>query len=544
MKVIHKPIFSYFLFLIFFATVSVSCYKRDFDKLKLANANPQYLFPLIDAELSMKDIVDPNKKQLNITENIDGFYTFIYYQDLYTQLIADLLKITDLSIAQTVSLTPVEVSGLPFGGSITHSFTKSVTLATSNGEKIKTILIKSGTLPLTISSTFKHNVQVVVTFPYIKKNSIALTRIIDLNYVSGTAPVVSTSTIDLTGYTIDCSENNTNVNTLTLTGNLKVTYTNGNPITAAQKIDLSTGISDIVYSYINGYIGKYVLTVPQDSVAIDIFDNAYVGNIFFTDPKVRAIITNSVGAPSTVKMDKLIAQSNILGNTDVTGSVINTDIPILYPSLAQIGQSQKTTIQLDRTNSNVQTVFNPAPDKIIYQMTAVINPAGESDNFVTDSSYVKIRGEVEIPMEGKITKFVLLDTIEGISYPDINTNGKGVKIISAGFNIRLSNGFPMNTNIQLYFLDDANVILDSLFESPHMITSGSVDAAGKVIAPSDVSIQEVYDEARYNRITLSKKAVLYAYFSTANNGTTPVKIYSSYKLKSNISIDVKANVSF
>jgi hypothetical protein len=77
-----------------------------------------------------------------------------------------------------------------------------------------------------------------------------------------------------------------------------------------------------------------------------------------------------------------------------------------------------------------------------------------------------------------------------------------------------------------------------------MITSGSVDAAGKVIAPSDVFIQEVYDEARYNRITLSKKAVLYAFFSTANNGTTPVKIYSSYKLKSNISIDVKTNVSF
>ena len=524
--------------------IAVSCYKRDFDKLKLANANPEYLFPLIDAESSMKDIVDPNKKQLNITEDINGFYTFIYYQDLYTQFITDLLKITDLSVAESITLTATEATGLPTAGSITHSFTKSVTLATFHGEKIKMILIKSGILPLKISSTFRHNVQVLITFPYIKKNSIALTRIIDLNYVSGSSPVVSSSIVDLAGYTIDCSENNTNVNTLTFTGNLKVSYKSGSPITTAQKIDLSTGISDISYSYINGYIGKYVLTVPQDSVAISIFDNAYVGNIFFTDPKIRAIITNSFGAPSTVKMNKLIAQSNITGNADVTGSVINTTIPILYPSLAQIGQSQKTTIQLDRTNSNVQSVFNPAPDKIIYQMTAVINPAGESDNFATDSSYVKIRGEVEIPMEGKVTKFVLLDTIEGVTYPDMVNNGKGVKIISAEFSIKLSNGFPMNTNIQLYFLDDAKVILDSLFKSPHMITSGAVDAAGKVITPTNVTIQEVYDEARYNRITSSKKAVLYAYFSTANNGTTPVKIYSSYKLKSNIRIDVKTNVSF
>lgn len=544
MKTIHKANFSHFLFLIFFASITFSCYKKDFDKLKLANATPEYVCPLINASLSMKDIIDPNKKKLNITEDINGFYTFIYYQDLYTQLITDLLQITDLSIAQTTTLTAGEVTSLAIAGSVTHPFTKSVILATTHGEKLKTVLVKSGTLPLTISSTFKHNVQVVVTFPYIKKNSVALTTTINLNYVSGNAPVVSTTAIDLTGYTIDCSENNTKVNTLTFTGILKVTFKSGNPITTAQKIDLSTGISNIAYSYVDGYIGQYTFTVPQDSVSINIFDNAYIGNIYFTDPKVRAIITNSVGASSTVKMVKLTAQSNITGNTDITGSIINTNIAILYPSLAQIGQSETTTIQLDKTNSNVQTIFNPAPNKIIYKMSGIINPAGVTANFATDSSYVKIRGEVEIPMEGKVVKFVLLDTINNISYPDINIGGKTGKVLSAGFNIALSNGFPMNTSIQMYFLDDANVILDSLFASPHLIVSAAVDVTGKVTTPTDILIHEMYNEARYNRITLSKKAVLYAFFSTANNGTTPVKIYSSYKLKSNISIDVKASVSF
>jgi hypothetical protein len=544
LKILQKSTFSYFLLLIFFATITVGCYKKDFDKVKLANATPEYLYPLIDADLSMRDIIDPNKKQLNITEDADGFYTFIYYQDLYTQLITDLLQITDLSIAQSVSLTATEVANLPTSGTITHAFTKSVTLATTNGEKLKTILIKSGTLPLTISSTFKHNVQITLTFPYIKKNGVALTKTINLNYVSGTAPVVSSTSIDLAGYTIDCSENNTKVNTITYTANLKVTYKSGSPITAAQKIDLSTGITDVAYSYVDGYIGQYTFTVPQDSVAIDIFDNAYIGSIYFTDPKVRAIITNSIGAASSVKIDQLIAQSNITGNTNITGSIINTNIPILYPSLAEVGQSKSTTIQLDKTNSNVQTVFNPAPNKIIYQMSGMINPAGVSTNFATDSSYVKVRGEVEIPMEGKVTKFVLLDTIDNISYPDITVGGKTVTILSAGFNVTMSNGFPMNTSIQMYFLDDANVILDSLFESPHFIPSAAIDASGKVTTPTDVFIREVYDEARYSRITMSKKAVLYAFFSTSNNGTVPVKIYSSYKIKSNIGIDVKANVSF
>ena len=269
-----------------------------------------------------------------------------------------------------------------------------------------------------------------------------------------------------------------------------------------------------------------------------------MGNIYFTDPKVRAIITNSVGAESTVKIDQLTAQSNITGNTNIVSSVINTTIPIFYPSLAEIGQSKVTTIQLDKTNSNVQTVFNPAPNKIIYKMSGAINPSGVSANFATDSSYIKVRGEVEIPMEGKVTKFVLLDTIDNISYPDLVVNGKAVTVLSAGFNVALSNGFPMNSNIQIYFMDDANVILDSLFQSPHLIPSASIDAAGKVTTPTDVLIKEMFDEARYSRISTSTKAVLYAFFSTSNNGTIPVKIYSSYKIKSNIGIDVKTNVSF
>lgn len=544
MKIKPNRTFFYFLLLIFFATITFGCYKKDFDKIKLANATPEYVFPLIDADLSLKDIVDPNKKQLNVTEDTDGFYTFIYYQELYTQLITDLLKITDLAIAQSVSLTSGEVASLPTAGSVVHAFTKSVSLVTTHGEKLKTITVKSGTLPLTISSTFKHNVQVTITFPYIKKNSLALTKTIDLNYVSGNAPVVTTTSVDLAGYTIDCSENNTKVNTLTYTASVKVTYKSGNPINTTQKIDVSTGITDIAYSYVNGYIGQYTFNVPQDSVAIDIFDNAYIGSVFFTDPKVRAIITNSVGAESTVKMDQLTAESNITGITNITGSIINTNIPIFYPSLAEVGQSKSTTIQLDKTNSNVQTVFNPAPNKIIYKMSGAVNPAGESANFATDSSYIKVRGEVEIPMEGRITKFVLLDTIENISFPNVVISGADVSVLSASFNVSLTNGFPMNTNIQMYFLDDANVILDSLFTSPGLIPSALVDAAGKVTTPTGAFLQEVFDEARYSKITTSTKAVIYAYFSTANNGTVPVKIYSSYKIQSNIGIDVKTNVSF
>ncbi len=543
MKTIFKASISHILLLILFGSVFSSCYKRDFDKLKLANATPGFLYPLIDAELSMQDIVDPSKKQLNITEDVDGFYTFIYYQDLLEKSITDLLNIEDISTTQSVSLTGAEVGALPGSVTVTHPFSKTLTLDVTNGEELKKITVKSGSLPFSISSTFRHNIEIVVTFPYIKRNNIPLTKTITLNY-TGTVPMVSYSSIDLAGYIIDCSENNTKVNTISYTGTVKVTHISGNPINTTQKVDFTTGIMDVEYSYIEGYIGQYVINIPQDSVAIDIFDNAFLGSIFFTDPKVRTIITSSVGAPSTMKMDQLVTKSTITGTTTITGSIINTNIPINYPSISQVGQEETTTIQLDKTNSNVQTVFNPAPNKVIYQMSAIVNPAGPTANFVTDNSKIKIRGEVEIPMEGKITQLILKDSINGMTFPDLVVSGKKVLITGATFNLSMQNGFPMNASVQMYFIDDANVIVDSLFASPHLIMSAAVDATGKVTTPSDVMIKEVFDQERYSRITSTTKAVIYAYFSTVDNGSVPVRIYSSYKIKSKIGLDVHADVTF
>ncbi|MBC7451693.1 MAG: hypothetical protein H7259_09415 [Cytophagales bacterium] len=155
-----------------------------------------------------------------------------------------------------------------------------------------------------------------------------------------------------------------------------------------------------------------------------------------------------------------------------------------------------------------------------------------------------VKGQVEIPMEGKITKLVLLDTIKGMTYPEISI-GKKVTVLNAGFLVSIDNGFPMDAMLQMYFLDSTNVIIDSLFaKGPQLILSGQIDANGKVTSSTHTLMKELFNEQRYSRITKTKNAALYVFFRTANNGTVPVKIYPSYKIKSNIAIDVKADVSF
>lgn len=543
MKKYIRNIFFNFLLISACIILLTSCYKKDFSELKLANATPEYLYPLIDAQLSLKDIVDPSKKKLNILEDSSGFYTFIYYQDLTERYITDFLKIADVAITQSVALTTGEAASLPVAKTITHTFSNSYTLASTNGELLKHVTIKSGILPFDISSTFTHNIELTVTFPYIKKNNVALTQTILLTY-KGATPVISNNQIDLSGYTIDMSENGAKSNTVSYTASMKVIFIAGNPVNTGQKLTVSTGIKGVQYSYADGFIGKYSITIPYDSVAIEIFNNAYAGNVYFSDPKVRTIIGNSIGAESTVRINQLFSSSNISGSTAITGTNINTDIPIQYPAQSELGQPKFTTIQLDKTNSNVQTVFNPAPDNIYYQMSAAINPSGVGMNYITDQSKISVRGEVEIPMEGRVKTFVLLDTLDGIAFPKMDISGKDVTIVRAGFNVALSNGFPMNSNIQMYFLNEHGDVIDSLFTHPCLIPAAGIDVNGKVVTENSVILKEFFDEARYKRVTGSSKAVLYSYFSTTNGGNIAVKLFSSYKIKSNISINIKANVSF
>jgi len=543
------------LFLIIVSYIVLGCYKKEFSNLKLANAQPEYLYPLLDAQLNLKDIVDPNKKKLNIIVDSNGYYTFIYYNNFFQQYVTDLLQIGDLSISESEGLTAPEITALPVSGSVTRNFANSFTIASPNGEKLKTLTLQSGSIPFNISSTFKHNIQLTLTFPYITKNAVPLSTVISINY-GGTVPVISNNNIDLSGYTIDLSQKNTTTNTISYTASMKVTYIAGNPINGAQQISITTGLSGMQYSYADGYIGQYTVTIPLDTVSIGVFNNAYTGNVFFTNPVVQAYIYNSIGAPSDIKIDSLSAisypslQSSTTTNTQITGAgIINANIPIGFPTTSQQGQLIQTLIQLDRTNSNVQTVFNPAPNKIIFQMTGTINPAGNTGtlDFVTDSSKINIAGEVQVPMQGYVKQLVLLDTIRNMTYPSLAIPGNNnVSILKAGFNINLQNGFPMNARLQMYFLDSNGKVIDSLFSAgTQLIASGAIDNTGKVTTPTNTFFKEVFTEQRYNTITTqSSTAVLYAFFNTANNGTTSVSIYPSYQIKANIGIDVQANVSF
>lgn len=533
-----------FLVLILFFSILSGCYKRDFDDLRLANAQPTLLYPLIDASLTLKDMVDPVKSKLNVLEDGDGFYTFVYYEDVYQQYVRDVLRISTINQSDVIRLTTGEVAGLPGNVTLNKTVSGTIVLPLTNGAELNEVLVKSAQLTLNLQSTFRHNIRATINFPTVQLNGVPLSRTIDLNF-TGTVPINRTVTVDLANYLLDLTNGGASFNRIPYSISFRINYISGNAISTAQQLTVNSSLSAIQYQYAEGYIGSYNLSIPRDSVNIDIFDNAFAGNIFFEDPKVRVVIFNSIGAPARVRIPSLTAISSITGPVAITGTPINTNIPIAFPSLSNVGQVETTTIQLDKTNSNVQTVFNPAPRLVIYELVGAVNPTGKSVNHVTDTSSIRVRAEAEIPMEGRITNFVLLDTITGITYPDLTLEQGKVTLKEVVANFQVTNGFPMRSFTQMYFITDNGTIVDSLFSAgPIEVPEPTLNASGRVVAPIVSLTQETMSQARYETIATTTRAVVVSRFRTPNNGATAIKIYSDYRFQTRLGTKVTADVAF
>jgi hypothetical protein len=165
-----------------------------------------------------------------------------------------------------------------------------------------------------------------------------------------------------------------------------------------------------------------------------------------------------------------------------------------------------------------------------------IGASGTTDKFITDQSQIKVYIDVEIPLDGRIHVYALEDTMS-IELPQSEYVEKAV------LKLKTTNHFPIDILIQGYFLDSNNVVIDSLIVPPDYIaSSGQIDNNGKVIAPSERYTEVVLTKDRYDKISKAKQLIIMGDLATTNNATVSVKIYSSYTLQTQLSVQADFKV--
>lgn len=512
-----------------------SCTKDYFDVENIANGewNPNLAAPLVNSSLSLDDLIaEYNSDLIQVDET--NFVSLYYKNQIYTMEVGELLEIPNQVIPKQLSLNAGEITELSTNGSVQADRSDDLEFDTGEEMQIDSIVVKTGTVTANVSSAYKHSGTLTITLPDVRKFGTPYRMVIPLNY-SGSSPVTVEQMGSLAGYTMDLYNPNGG-NEMTVDYRLDL-YDSGNSTLPTEDITILISLGDLNFSALFGYIGQFDLAIPADTIDIGLFNNSVAGNITLEDPRFKLIVNNSFGMPVAADVVRFDAVSNS-GTVGFTGPSIPGQLNLNSPTLNQIGESAKTEIYLDKNNSNIAQVLNSKPNQIIYEMSGLGNPNGPtSGNFATDSSKIEVEIEMELPLHGSVSNLVIQDTL------DFSFNQDITQIEEAMFRVYAENGFPIDAELQLYFTDAYDNVLDSMTTSaPLLINSGMVGSNGKVSQASSQTVDILFDSNRISNIMQVEKVIIRGEMSTAQQGSVPVKIYSDYFLNVRVGAQTKLRV--
>lgn len=482
------------------ALLITSCSQfSDIDEIEDVEFEAEYALPLINSTSSLLDLLLSTKEDLSeLTVDEQGNFIF-YYEDQGPEKKAD--EIYDNAFSFPFALLDTFVS---------------VPVALFENIAVHQMDIRSGQLQFEFISQHSEDIEVEVVFPQMTKDGSVFKYTYQVNY-DGNAPTqVSTPSVSVEGYTLNTTNNQ-------LEMRYRATRSNGQSV----MLSLVGGqAQNWEYDYMEGLWAKDEFGLEKDTLNIDVFEEKFTGEVSFADPKLTIILENSFGFP-------VMAQVNSLQMIDEFGTVLELESTLFddglhldYPTINEVNASKTTTITFDRTNSNIVELLNSQPQQVIYDLAVVVNPNEISNEagFITTDSKIKVTIQTEVPVHGTLSDLTVEKTVE----TDFNDADE---LTHAEFKLIAENGLPINVDLQFYFLDEDESIMDSLFtEVVHPLNAASVDSEGNVTQDAKMVTTVSIPADRMNLLKYSKNMMMKAGMSTSNDGTSPVKMNSEQTL--------------
>lgn len=398
-----------------------------------------------------------------------------------------------------------------------------------DGVELTRMSVGSGQIDVKTISTINDTLEFIYSLPSARKDGQEVVVRSKLLPAPPGGQVINSTVFDLSGYDIDLTLNGDSVNLFPqrLIGNL---IYSGNVVTMdlTDSIYINYGLLDIIPSYVEGYLGKLDYSF-QDNINLDFFDKVLGGTFNLKNPSAELTFRNSVGMDGQMQVNSFTAENTRTGQSvTLNAPFLNNSTHIPGPKLPNVGQTVETKLRMDRSNSNIRDFVALLPDRLSFDLDVNANhniPIGSHENFATDESSIQAFLDLQIPLEGIADQIWLRDTVD----MDLTTSSVPDGVEEGTLRLVVENGFPMEAQVQIYFLAGNNQIIDSLFHGqPAVIPAGTVDNNGFVSIPMESTLESFFDLMRMDKLTLrGKRAVASFKLSTKPNGQE-VKIYSTY----------------
>tara|TARA_R110002050_G_scaffold200591_1_gene335549 strand:+ start:99323 stop:100912 length:1590 start_codon:yes stop_codon:yes gene_type:complete len=445
--------------------------------------NIDALYPIMHTQMTIQQAIPDTMISVGERKEL----RFIYKGNLIQFSLDSLLSMPDTTITDRFYL-PI--------GSITLQ-PGQVFLADTNynrydlgGAKLTQIIIQSGSMSLSLSSTLQETSFMEYSLPTASKNGIPFFVKEKIPAGSSTSPSVINRTYDLSGYTISMTGINNNDYNIVSTAYRAYIDSNGAPtvITPANQFVATNTLASITPIYARGSFGSEISHLIESNVAIDAFKNIAGGSINLDSAVMTFQIENEFGAEISITVN------HITGNNTYNNTNVSLQSPLSSGSI-NLNRATETngansspvattfTTLLDNSNSNVADFISNLPNEMSYDFDLHINPLGNvsnSNDFVYHNTGIAINLDAEMPLKFNASNLIIQDTS---SFKiDSTSQADAARIVGGYINVHATNWYPFSVSTQFYLIDKNNAIIDSIFDTPEII-NGALPIFGVVDNP-------------------------------------------------------------
>ena len=404
-------------------------------------------------------------------------------------------------------------------------------LITEGDVELTFVKVDTGIVNLQAFSSFPTDVEFDYEIPNLEKdgNTFSFSSVIDNSFTSSLNRKDTNFFFNEFDFTLSATDGTTfkNANAfLSKTiGRLRATPGIVN-ISLDDTLGVKIDVTKIVPSYARGYLGRDTTNVV-DTISIDLI-NGLSGNLNFENVDLELSVDNQLGIDAIVVINSLVSKNTKTGQ-QVTYSGSQGPYPILPAT--ENGNTFNTTNSVIQI-SDAEALVNILPDQFIFDLDIIINPIGNDgsySNFIHSNASIFSKLNLNIPLEISSASVSLQDTVEltGGSLASSSNIIVPEEFKGGTLSFLVENGFPLDAEIKIFFLNDAGFTIDSLVSS-QKVEAGVIDnTTGLVTArtKSRLDFPDI-DAFRINAMLSATKIVFVSNLETTGNN--PIKILDTY----------------
>lgn len=515
----------------------VSCMPEDdFQDIEILAPSPSLSLPILNTSLQVSDLIRTEQGGL-LEEKPDGSYSLFYRKSIQTQPVGDFFP--PIPEQQYQEAFSVGISAPSFFLSDAVTYEGSVPLDLE-GLTIYGIECKQGNLNVSLSSDYDHDINVVLTLNDVLDND-GNPLVMEFDLPSWGARNASVFT-DLSGYLIDINNNELNY-----TAQVSISGT-GQPIDASDQLTFDLNIADLDFSYLEGNFSGLTVPVDADTLDIPVLASAINGDVAL-NPSLKVDIQNSFGVPITPDLSNVYVRrkSGTVVRLQDEGESNFFSGEFEFPYLKDRNELPAFKSQeVNRLNSNIEEAFAELPRGLAYIFGFNLSSGPDDVSFVTENSSIGIDMEVELPLEGSFD-IMLEDTLA----MDLGTEQDidALKVL-----IKTENGFPIDANLQVFFLDsEGEMIYGSdneplkLFEEQAQLLKAAQiinSTTGETQSVStDMPISATMDAEKVQMIQNAGSILVQARLQSKSEDNGMIKLYSSYGIRFSLAMQIKSSLN-